>query len=82
MSLTNQSKWWCLQWRRLFVFLNLAKWNPQLLCNDIFDHDLEKGRQLENLSNDGMKNLKLRAVSVKLKILDEAETYHSRYGWT
>ncbi|GFT51248.1 DUF4817 domain-containing protein [Trichonephila clavipes] len=48
--------------------------NPQLLCNGIFDHDWKHNLLLENPSNNGRKNLKLRAVCAKLKILDKSET--------
>ncbi|GFX99226.1 uncharacterized protein TNCV_2494071 [Trichonephila clavipes] len=48
----------------------VTEWNPQLLCNGIFDHDLEKNLQLENLPN-VMKNLKLvRGLHLSLGHLD------------
>ncbi|GFS86336.1 hypothetical protein TNCV_1680961 [Trichonephila clavipes] len=53
--------------------------NPQPLCNGIFGHYSEKIIQLENISNNGMNNLKLRAILAKVKPLDEAETaYHNQ----
>ncbi|GFW79391.1 hypothetical protein TNCV_2477981 [Trichonephila clavipes] len=52
----------------------VVEWNPQLLCKGNFDHDSEN-LQLEDLSNNGMKSLKLLRLLVQNQYLTRPELW-------
>ncbi|GFU64171.1 hypothetical protein TNCV_3745391 [Trichonephila clavipes] len=55
----------CLQSKSLSVFLNLAKWNSQHLCNSIYYQDSDKSFPLKNISFNDMNNLNQGVFSTK-----------------